>query len=81
MKHEQPMSLQERLSSQATERQRRAMGMGFDYDEAKSLDNKLLMSRQEDAKIRKTLSHCNLYTSVRIFNFKDGAFRDTSRPR
>ena len=81
VKHEQPISLEERLSSQATERQRRAMGMGFDYDEAKFLDNKLFMSRQADAQIRETLSHCNLYTSVRIFDFKDGAFRDTSRPR
>lgn len=81
VRHESPISLVERLSSQATERQRRAMGMAFDYDGANFLENKLFMSRQVDTEARENLRAYNLHTSIRLFDFKDGDFRDTIRSR
>jgi hypothetical protein len=57
------------------------MGMAFDYDGANFLENKLFMSRQADTEARENLRAYNLHTSIRLFDFKDGDFRDTIRSR
>lgn len=74
--YEVPISMFEKLESQASERERRGRGAQFDYEGAKFLDSKAIMRRTVSDEGRAALRRCDLFSNVRVIDIVDGRFRE-----
>ena len=79
--HEIPISMMEKLESQAHERELRAKGAQFDYEGAKFLDAKAFMRRTVSREEQGEMQHSNLFSSIRVIDVLDGRFREQRFPR
>jgi hypothetical protein len=76
-----PIHQQERLEAEAFGREQISKGFNYDYNSAIMLEDKVVMSRSLSKEERERCRHWNLFSTIRVFESREGTHREHRIPR